>query len=139
MSPASGFRARAAVALAVVASLALHDVPVRVAEFVAFERNVLRWRAAALPVLSEPGAGADVLPIVVLHMIRLLRDARADSFRYSPAIAESEGVRQRLIEGAYPIRARAAAPHYLSIAQEPLPAGCESVARDGDLVLAACR
>jgi hypothetical protein len=132
-------RVRGIVLLVVVASAAVYRVPERVAGLIDVERSVLARQPGTLSRVSEPRAGEEVLPTDVRGMLAMLRAAHAESFRYSKLIAGAEALRQRLIEGAYPIRARDDAAYYLSRAPEPLPAGCRVVARKAEFVLAACR
>jgi len=54
--------------------------------------------------LTSPRSGEIALTEPVLHTIELLRANRIESFRLSPAMSGEEFVRQRLIEGAWPIR-----------------------------------
>ena len=97
-------------------------------------RNALRqeWRTER--------AGEGVLPAKVQAMLALLRDHRAQSFRFSDGIARDAdtSVVQRLAESTYPIRWNAQAPHLLLLASEPVPSRCTIVATRQEVVLANC-
>jgi hypothetical protein len=72
-------------------------------------------------------------------MIALLRENRVTEFRYSETIArDSDEVRQRLAEGAYPIRISARARHVLMARTEAMPAQCRLLASGLEVVLVDC-
>jgi hypothetical protein len=54
--------------------------------------------------LTSPRSGEIALTEPVLHTIEMLRSNDIDSFRLSPAVGREPFVKQRLIEGAWPIR-----------------------------------
>jgi hypothetical protein len=87
---------------------------------------------------STPSAGEHVLPPPVQAGIMLLRSNHVSSFRYSPAIGKDEEIRQRLIEGAYPLRNDDQARFCLSYESEPVAPTCVILARTGGMVLADC-
>jgi len=73
-------------------------------------------------------------------MLGLLRDNHISEFRVGEAIAQKadESIRQRLAEGAYPIRLNLQAPHVLLIPPDVVPAGCRAVDARQEVVLADC-
>jgi len=54
--------------------------------------------------LTAPRSGEIALTEPILHTVEMLRANDIDSFRLSPAVSEEAFIRQRLIEGAWPIR-----------------------------------
>jgi len=54
--------------------------------------------------LTTPRSGEIALTKPVLYTVEMLRANDIDRFRLSPAVGEEPFVRQRLIEGAWPIR-----------------------------------
>lgn len=90
------------------------------------------WRA--------PYAGETSLSPRVHSMLRLLRQQRIDSFRYSAALAAGAdaSLPQRIAESAFPIRIHADARHLLLLAGEVLDPRCTVTATDQELVLATC-
>jgi hypothetical protein len=88
--------------------------------------------------LATPGAGEQVLPASVRTMILLLRAHGAERYRCSRAIERDELIRQRLLEGALPIRYHPDAPYLVSTSAEPLPAACTPVASREGVILARC-
>lgn len=85
-------------------------------------------------------AGEGVLPAKVQAMLALLRENRAQSFRYSDGIARDAdtSVVQRLAESTYPIQWSAQAPHLLLLATEQVPPRCAALATRQEVVLANC-
>ncbi|MCY7317133.1 MAG: hypothetical protein LH617_00135 [Ramlibacter sp.] len=85
-------------------------------------------------------AGEGVLPAKVQAMLVLLRENRAQSFRYSDGIARDAdtSVVQRLAESTYPIQWSAQAPHLLLLVAEQVPPSCTAVAIRQEVVLANC-
>jgi hypothetical protein len=87
---------------------------------------------------ATPQGGERVLPLPVQHMIALLRRNQVERYRASPRILHDPGYEQRILEGAWPIRRMADSTWYVALADEALPAGCQSVDRLEDAVLARC-
>lgn len=92
----------------------------------------------ALSDLQQPRGGEYVLPPRVQVMVYFLRSVNAATFRFSPGIGADGPTMQRLVEGAYPIRAVEVSPFYLYLEQEPLPAGCRTIMAEGGVALAHC-
>jgi hypothetical protein len=61
-------------------------------------------REPAVGLLVEPRSGEIALTPPVQEIIEMLRDNDVASYRLSSAVATHEFVRQRIIEGAWPIR-----------------------------------
>ena len=87
---------------------------------------------------ATPLGGERVLPLPVQHMIALLRRNQVERYRASARILHDPSYEQRILEGAWPIRREADAIWYVALADEALPAGCQSVDRQEDAVLAHC-
>ena len=85
-----------------------------------------------------PRAGEQVLPPVVRAGISLLRAHRVTMYRFSPAFEKDEEVRQRLVEGAFPIRSEKHARYLLLLEQESPDRSCSPVSRGGGVVLVHC-
>lgn len=100
------------------------------------------WGAAhnTLKEWSLPRSGEAGLPPNVRTMIALLRENRVSEFRYSEGVAHGpdEAVRQRLAEGAYPIRLAPGSRHLVLVLPEALPAHCRAVATRQEVILADC-
>ena len=93
------------------------------------------------PLLAQagaPGAGEHVLPPPAKAGIALLRSFRVAAFRISPALGQDVEVRQRLVEGAYPVRCSDSAPYLLQLASEPLAAQCSRLSSTGGIDLVHC-
>ena len=91
--------------------------------------------------LSEatmPLGGERVLPPAIQHMVALLRRNQVEQYRASARILADPLYNERLLEGAWPIRPLAGSTWYVALAEEALPAGCRSVDRQEDAVLARC-
>jgi len=69
--------------------------------------------------LTTPRAGERVLTEPILLMIGMLRDNGIESFRMSPMVFREPFVRQRLAEGAWPIRYDASAEVEVAFLVEP--------------------
>lgn len=54
--------------------------------------------------LATPGAGEEALTEPILLMVQMLRENGIESFGMSPMVSHMPFVRQRLVEGAWPIR-----------------------------------
>lgn len=89
--------------------------------------------------LRQPRGGEYVLPPRVQVMIHFLRSVNAATFSFSSAIAADGPTMQRIVEGAYPIRAVEGSPFYLYLEHEQLPGGCTAVMAEGGVALAHCR
>jgi hypothetical protein len=87
---------------------------------------------------TMPRGGERVLPPPVQHMIALLRRNQLDRYRASPGIVGDIRYAMLVLEAAWPIRLAADSPWYLALGDESLPAGCQSVDRQEDAVLARC-
>lgn len=96
------------------------------------------YRKKTIQELSQARSGEYVLPVEVQTMIELLRANKVDSFRFSRGIATNDENKQRLVEGAYPIKVSPLAHYILLLDQEPLPAGCHSIMSKGGFTLAYC-
>ncbi len=88
--------------------------------------------------ITTPNSGLHILPPKAQAGIRLLQERRLDSFRLSPAIARDEEIKQRLTEGAYPIRVLDKSAHCLLFSNEQVPSGCVVVSRTQEVILASC-
>lgn len=94
-----------------------------------------------VPLLRQadmPGAGEHVLPAPAKYAISQLRSFRVDVFRISPALGKDEEIRQRLVEGSYPIRCSDNAPYVLQLSSEPLRPQCSRMSSTGGIDLAHC-
>ena len=87
---------------------------------------------------GTPGAGEQVLPPPAKAGIALLRSFRVAAFRISPALGQDVEVRQRLVEGAYPVRCSDSAPYLLQLAGEPLAPQCSRLSSTGGIDLVHC-
>jgi len=87
---------------------------------------------------GTPGTGEQVLPPPVRSMLALLRSNRVPSFRYSAAIAANEEIRQRLLEGALPLRYVPTASYLLLVGGEQVPPACPIVASREGVFLVHC-
>ncbi len=130
-------------AVAALTILALVWFPV--AGRTARDLHVVGWQIVThlrdLPVLAElqqPRGGEFILPRRVQVMVYFLRAVNAATFRFSPGIGADGPTMQRLVEGAYPIRAVEASPLYLYLEHEPLPAGCGVIMAEEGVALAHC-
>ncbi len=93
------------------------------------------------PLLAQvgtPGAGEHVLPPAAKAGIMLLRSSRAGAFRISPGLGQDVEVRQRLVEGSYPIRCSDSAPYLLQLSGEPLAPQCSRLSSTGGIDLVHC-
>jgi hypothetical protein len=88
--------------------------------------------------VGTPLGGERVLPLPVQHMVALLRRNKVDRYSASPGILGDARYEERILEGAWPIRRAADSPWYLALSEETLPAGCRSVDRQEDALLARC-
>jgi len=88
--------------------------------------------------ITTPNSGLQVLPPKAQAGIRLLQEQRLDSFRLSPAIDQDVEIKQRLIEGAYPIRVLDKSAYCLLFSNEQVPSGCVVVSRTEEVILASC-
>jgi hypothetical protein len=80
-------------------------------------------------------AGEQILPPFVQSGISLLRANRVTAYRFSPAFEQK---RQRLLEGAYPIRYEEHAHYLLLLDQEAPDRNCSQVSREEGVVLVYC-
>ena len=96
--------------------------------------KVAAWREVV-----RPHAGEQVLPREVTAMLSLLRKYHVESYRISPAIHEIDLFRQRLIEGAYPVRKSDGAPYLLAVRGEVLPMGFTVLDEQAGVILATAR
>lgn len=85
--------------------------------------------------VGRPGAGQQVLPPAARAGILLLRTHGVNAFRLSQGILSNIETRQRLVEGAYPIRCSNSAPFGLILDSEPVPAGGRTLDSQGGMVL----
>jgi hypothetical protein len=69
--------------------------------------------------LATPRAGERVLTEPILLMVGMLRDNGIESFRMSPMVFREPFVRQRLAEGAWPIRYDGSAEVEVAFLTEP--------------------
>lgn len=88
--------------------------------------------------IATPGAGEHVLPPRAREGLALLRSNGTSRFSISPPAFQDIELRQRLIEGAYPIRYAENAEFILQLAGEPLATGCSRVAAQGGMALVHC-
>lgn len=87
---------------------------------------------------TTPRAGEFVLPPVVQSGISLLRANRAQEYCFSPAFGINTEIRDRFVEGAYPLSYKKNAPYQLFLARESPDPKCTHVSREGGVVLAYC-
>jgi len=95
----------------------------------------------SLPSNIDPriaNSGEGILPEPARIMIRLLRSSNAEFYRYSKAIGRNDLIKQRLVEGAYPLRFSETAHHLLYFNWESLPEGCFSLTNEKGINLAYC-
>lgn len=97
---------RVAAVLTILAVAIAVNPSVRNGAFRLFETATVKLRHAANHPgdLTTPRSGEIALTEPVLHTVGMLRANGIDSFRLSPAVSEEPFVRQRLIEGSWPIR-----------------------------------
>lgn len=114
-------RLRSLVALAILV-VAVHQSPLIAVAFRDLHRSFGEvwgdtdsWRRH----LRTPAAGEQLLPELILVAMDLLRANEIDAYRYSAAIGADQAVRQRLIEGVWPIRYRPDASVVVSYLAEP--------------------
>jgi hypothetical protein len=88
--------------------------------------------------IQTPLTGEQALPPPVQSMIALLRSNQIEFFRYSETIEKNEEFRQRVIEGALPIRYAPNAHHLILFTGEPLPQNCWPIAGQEGVTLAYC-
>jgi hypothetical protein len=88
--------------------------------------------------LQTPLAGEYVLPPEVQVMIALLRTSRVETFRYSAAIQANLLFRQRLVEGAYPLRVTETSHFLVYFLDEPMPGVCKTLAVREGVAIAHC-
>ena len=88
--------------------------------------------------MQTPQAGEQVLPPAVQSMLALLRTNGISTYRYSETIAANEEIRQRLIEGAFPVRYDAASFSHLRINGEEATPGCKPLASREGVALVHC-
>lgn len=81
-------------------------------------------------------AGEQALTETAMEIVHLLRTAEARSYRYSDGVAADELVRQRVLEGAWPIRFDEQADVIVGLRAEPLP--CPTVYTTEAAQLARC-
>lgn len=94
-----------------------------------------------VPLLGQvrtPGAGEHVLPLAAKYGISQLRSYGVQAFRISPALGKDEEIRQRLVEGSYPLRCSERAPYLLQLSSEPLPPRCSLLSSMGGIDLVHC-
>src|SRR5215472_8426117 len=103
-------------------------------------RDVVRssHRYAIIKQVAAPRAGESVLPAAAQDGLALLRAHHVLAFNISQVAFEDVLLRQRLIEGAYPIRYAPEAPHILQLASESLVSGCSLIATQGGMALVRC-
>ena len=106
----------------------------------AFYEKLLPNRSAIFNESRVAHGGEAVLPQRVRAMIALLRDNQVTAFRYSDAIAppSDDTTKQRLAEGAYPIRINVEANYLLLSASEVVAHSCAVVASREGIVLVRC-
>jgi hypothetical protein len=88
--------------------------------------------------LQTPFAGEYVLPSEVQVMIALLRAFRVETFKYSAAIQDNLLFRQRLTEGAYPLRVSETSHILVYFQGEPIPGTCKTLAVREGVAIAYC-
>ena len=71
-------------------------------------------------VWRTPQAGEWALTQTAMEIVHLLRTAEARSYRYSDGVAGDELVRQRVLEGAWPIRYDAGSGILVALRDEPV-------------------
>jgi hypothetical protein len=130
-------------AVVVLTILALAWFPV--AARTARDLHVVGWQLVthlndlqAFSDLRQPRGGEYILPPKVQILIHFLRSVSAATYRFSPGIAADGPTMQRLVEGAWPVKATDRSPFYLYLQHEPLPAGCRPVMNEGGVALAHC-
>jgi len=85
-----------------------------------------------------PRAGEFVLPPVAQSSISLLRANRITGYRFSPAFEQNTEIRDRLIEGAYPLHHEVHSHYLLFLVQESPEQKCSQVSRLGGVALVYC-
>ena len=128
----------AVMALGVLGAFALHLYPRQAVAPAAIRDYLTQSLPRQLSEFWRPGAGEWVLAKPVQQALNLLRGHGAKSFRISPGFAADLAYPQRLMEGGWPIRLEDAAPWYVALAGEDVPAGCSLVDRGEDALLARC-
>jgi hypothetical protein len=88
--------------------------------------------------VRTPRAGEHVLPPAVQAGISLLRANQVTAYRFSMAFEQNEEIRQRLLEGAYPLRYEKDAHYLLLLEQETPDRNCSQISRGGGVVLVHC-
>jgi len=83
-------------------------------------------------------SGEYVLPPPVQAILAMLRAQNVNTYRYSQRIRQDEEIRQRLIEGAYPILFSENAPFLVHFADEPIAKTCQPVTSMRGAALAYC-
>lgn len=78
----------------------------------------LEHHAAIRRNIRNPRSGESVLPVPVRDMIALIREHHLPNYRFSPNIGNDALLRQRLVEGAWPVRFAPDSPHLLLLASE---------------------
>lgn len=83
-----------------------------------------------------PRSGESALPHIALEIVHLLRRAGATTFQYSPGVAADELIRQRVIEGAWPIRFDARSQIMVALKDEDV--GCPVIYTTKEAILVRC-
>lgn len=86
--------------------------------------------------LGRPLAGMSVLPFPVMGIIELFKEYHVTSFRYSSGIGRINMIRQRLVEGSYPVRVSSTAHYLVYIEGEPVAPGGKVIGGCGGMLLA---
>jgi hypothetical protein len=146
----AGVRTRATVKRAAALATVLAVVKLGAFLFPAITRPdgawQLGWRYLLSPgmvhtILAQagaPGSGASVLPVRVQAMIALLKEQHAVEYRYSPGIEGDIELKQRLVEGSYPLRYRRDARLLVLLEQETAPGNCHVVSQAQGVAVARC-
>lgn len=128
----------AVIVLAVVGAGALHLHSRRYVGPLALQLYFTQSLPRELAEFWRPGAGERVLAKPVQQALIMLRSHEAKSFRMSPGFRADLEYPQRLMEGGWPIRLDAAAPWYVALAGEDVPARCSLAEKREDALLAHC-
>lgn len=83
-----------------------------------------------------PRSGESALPQTALEIVHLLRTAGATTFQYSPGVAADELIRQRVVEGAWPIRFDARSRIMVALKDEDV--GCPVIYTSKEAILVRC-
>jgi hypothetical protein len=102
--------------------------------------SIARAAVAGQPNRSAATAGEEqIFPAKTNAALSLLRAHKTTEFQLSPALDADFIVRQRLAEGAYPIKMVKSARHWIGLTTEPVPPRCSIVETNKEIALALCQ